>query len=156
VSRKVNRHLLGTRPVAVKNWRPKILAGPPAPGDAPNDWLAVPAGLLESASEDAVRLDNATTIHKLLHGWDDTHHTMDTPRAVLSTKDVTSGSRLLTLVGMVVVRGQTLVTAVAGFAGGRRPHIPGGRTPIPAAFKLAPTISRRTIVAATELTAIRC
>src|SRR6202162_3553609 len=36
------------------NWRPKILAGPPAPGDGTNDWLAVPAGLLESASEDAV------------------------------------------------------------------------------------------------------
>src|ERR1700674_256837 len=28
---------------------------------------------------------------------------MDTPRALLSTKDVTSGSRLLTLVGIVVV-----------------------------------------------------
>src|ERR1700687_5050016 len=54
-----------------RRWRPKILAGPPAPGDGTNDWLAVPAGLLESAREDAVRLDNATTIHKLLHGWDD-------------------------------------------------------------------------------------
>jgi predicted PurR-regulated permease PerM len=30
-------------------------------------------------------------------------HLMDTPRALLSTKDVTSGSRLLTLVGIVVV-----------------------------------------------------
>jgi hypothetical protein len=28
---------------------------------------------------------------------------MDTPRALLSTKDVTSGSRLLTLLGIVVV-----------------------------------------------------
>ena len=54
------------------NWRPKILAGPPAPGDGTNDWLTVPAGLLESASEDAVRLDNATTIHKLSYSMDGT------------------------------------------------------------------------------------
>jgi len=40
---------------------------------------------------------------KLLHGWGDTHTSMDTPRAMPSTKDVTTGSRLLTLVGIVVV-----------------------------------------------------
>ena len=28
-----------------------------------------------------------------------------------------------------------VVTSLAGFAGGRRPHAPGGRTPIPAAFR---------------------
>jgi hypothetical protein len=27
-----------------------------------------------------------------------------------------------------------VVTSLAGFAGGRHPHAPGGRTPIPAAF----------------------
>src|SRR5450755_4247587 len=41
-----------------------------------------------------------------------------------------------------------VVTAfsLAGFAGGRRPHAPGGRTPIPAAFRYAPAVSRRTPV----------
>ena len=28
-----------------------------------------------------------------------------------------------------------VVTSLAGFAGARRPHAPGGRTPIPAAFR---------------------
>jgi hypothetical protein len=37
-------------------------------------------------------------------------------------------------------------SALAGFAGGRRPHAPGGRTAIPAAFRYAPAVSRRTPV----------
>src|SRR6202140_2512306 len=36
--------------------------------------------------------------------------------------------------------------SLAGFAGGRRPHAPGGRTAIPAAFRYAPAVSRRTPV----------
>ena len=39
------------------------------------------------------------------------------------------------------------VTSLAGFAGARRPHAPGGRTAIPAAFRYAPAVSRRTPVA---------
>jgi hypothetical protein len=31
--------------------------------------------------------------------------------------------------------------SLAGFAGGRRPQAPGRRTPIPAAFRLAPAVS---------------
>src|SRR5260370_558509 len=47
--------------------------------------------------------------------------------------------------GLVLVLGLTVladfaasdpvVTPLAGFAGARRPHAPGGRTPIPAAFR---------------------
>ena len=33
------------------------------------------------------------------------------------------------------VASDPVVTALAGFAGGRRPHAPGGRTAIPAAFR---------------------
>ena len=33
------------------------------------------------------------------------------------------------------VASDPVVTSLAGFAGGRRPHAPGGRTPIPAAFR---------------------
>src|SRR6266481_3526489 len=39
------------------------------------------------------------------------------------------------------------VTSLAGFAGARRPHAPDGRTAIPAAFRYAPAVSRRTPVA---------
>src|SRR5271157_893343 len=38
-------------------------------------------------------------------------------------------------------------TSLAGFAGGRRPHDPGGRTATPAAFRYVPAVSRRTPVA---------
>jgi hypothetical protein len=36
--------------------------------------------------------------------------------------------------------------SLAGFAGSRRPHAPGGRTAIPATFRYAPAVSRRTPV----------
>jgi hypothetical protein len=39
-----------------------------------------------------------------------------------------------------------VVTSLAGFAGGRRLHAPGGRIPIPAVFRYAPAVSRRTPV----------
>src|SRR6185437_12899551 len=39
-----------------------------------------------------------------------------------------------------------VVTPLAGFAGARRPHAPGGRTPIPAAFRYVLAVSRRTPV----------
>src|SRR5713226_2488221 len=41
----------------------------------------------------------------------------------------------------------SVVTSLAGFAGARRPQAPGGRTPIPAALRYAPAVSRRTPVA---------
>ena len=48
-----------------------------------------------------------------------------------------SGLRLK--LGLTVMAGfaasEPVVTLLAGFAGGRRPHAPGGRTPIPAAFR---------------------
>src|SRR6266567_529704 len=40
---------------------------------------------------------------------------------------------LAVLVGFVA--SDPVVTSLAGFAGGRRPHALGGRTPIPAAFR---------------------
>jgi hypothetical protein len=40
----------------------------------------------------------------------------------------------------------SVVTPLAGFAGGRRPQQRGGRTAIPAAFRYAPAVSRRTPV----------
>src|SRR5438128_12675754 len=40
---------------------------------------------------------------------------------------------VLVLAGFVM--SDPVVTSLAGFAGGRRPHIRGGRTPIPAAFR---------------------
>jgi hypothetical protein len=40
---------------------------------------------------------------------------------------------VLVLAGFVA--SDPVVTSLAGFAGGRRPHIRGGRTPIPAAFR---------------------
>jgi hypothetical protein len=41
------------------------------------------------------------------------------------------------IVGVGFVASDPVVTSfsLAGFAGGRRPHAPGGRTPIPAAFR---------------------
>src|SRR5450631_26083 len=42
-------------------------------------------------------------------------------------------SRLTVLVGFAA--SDPMVTSLAGFAGARRPHAPGGRTPIPAAFR---------------------
>src|SRR5215471_7929195 len=38
---------------------------------------------------------------------------------------------------------KSVITSLAGFAGSRRPHAPGGRTGIPAALKYPPTVSRR-------------
>ena len=55
-----------------------------------------------------------------------------------------SGLGLTVLAGFVA--SDPVVTSLAGFAGGRRPHAPGGRTPIPAAFRYAPAVSRRTPV----------
>src|SRR5438046_802447 len=43
--------------------------------------------------------------------------------------------------------GGSVDTALAGFGTGRRPHPPGDRTAIPAAFKYALAVSRRTPVA---------
>ena len=40
---------------------------------------------------------------------------------------------VLVLAGFVA--SEPVVTSLAAFAGGRRPHIRGGRTPIPAAFR---------------------
>src|ERR1700722_2384939 len=40
----------------------------------------------------------------------------------------------------------TWVGSLAAFAGGRRPHAPDGRTPIPAALRYLPAVSRRTPV----------
>ena len=46
---------------------------------------------------------------------------------------------LVLVLGLTVLAGfvasDPVVTSLAGFAGGRRPHAPGGRTPIPAAFR---------------------
>jgi len=36
-----------------------------------------------------------------------------------------------------IVASDPVVTSLAGFAGARRPHALGGRTPIPAAFRYA-------------------
>src|SRR5579872_1504133 len=51
--------------------------------------------------------------------------------------------------GRIGLSGQfeSVVTWLAGFAGDRRPQLPGGRTPIPAAFRYLPAVSRRTPVA---------
>ena len=38
-------------------------------------------------------------------------------------------------VGRGFAASDPVVTPLAGFAGARRPHAPGGRTPIPAAFR---------------------
>src|SRR3989442_8805525 len=51
---------------------------------------------------------------------------------------------VLVLVLAGFVASDPVVTSLAGFAGGRRPHIRGGRTPIPAAFREAPAGSPRT------------
>src|SRR5258705_1666672 len=56
-----------------------------------------------------------------------------------------SGLGLTVLAGFAA--SDPVVTSLAGFAGGRRPHPPGGRTAIPAAFRYAPAVSRRTPVA---------
>src|SRR5882762_3398450 len=46
---------------------------------------------------------------------------------------------LVLVLGLTVLAGfaasDPVVTSLAGFAGARRPHAPGGRTPIPAAFR---------------------
>src|SRR5882762_5814814 len=48
-------------------------------------------------------------------------------------------SVLVLVLGLTVLAGfaasDPVVTSLAGFAGARRPHAPGGRTPIPAAFR---------------------
>ena len=50
-----------------------------------------------------------------------------------------SGLGLGLRLGLTVLAGSAasdpVVTSLAGFAGGRRPHARGGRTPIPAAFR---------------------
>src|SRR5437879_2730457 len=53
-------------------------------------------------------------------------------------------SSVLVLAGFVA--SDPVVTSLAGFAGGRRPHSRGRRTPIPAARREAPAVSRRTPV----------
>src|SRR5206468_9072643 len=55
-----------------------------------------------------------------------------------------SGLGLTVLTGFAA--SDPVVTPLAGFAGARRPHAPGGRTAIPAAFRYAPAVSRRTPV----------
>jgi hypothetical protein len=42
---------------------------------------------------------------------------------------------------------ESVITSLAGFEGPRRPHPPGGRTPIPAALRRLLAVSRRTPVA---------
>jgi hypothetical protein len=50
-------------------------------------------------------------------------------------------------VGSEIGGPKSVVTSLAGFAGARRPQPPGVRTPIPAALRQAPAVSRRTPVA---------
>src|SRR5450755_3205422 len=56
------------------------------------------------------------------------------------------GLGLTVLAGLAASDPVVTPFSLAGFAGGRRPHAPGGRTPIPAAFRYAPAVSRRTPV----------
>jgi hypothetical protein len=46
-----------------------------------------------------------------------------------------SGLGLIVWIGFVAPDPVVTSLALAGFAGGHRPHAPGGRTPIPAAFR---------------------
>jgi hypothetical protein len=57
-----------------------------------------------------------------------------------------SGLGLIVSVGFAASDPAVTSFSLAGFAGGRRPHAPRGRTAIPAAFRYAPAVSRRTPV----------
>jgi len=46
-----------------------------------------------------------------------------------------SGLRLIVWVGFAASDPVVTSFPLAGFAGGRRPHAPGGRTPMPTAFR---------------------
>src|SRR5260370_32736183 len=55
-------------------------------------------------------------------------------------------SRWTVLTGFAASDPVVTSASLAGFAGARRPQAPGGRTPIPAALRYAPPVSRRTPV----------